>query len=155
LGLVRVAAAAKNDALTQGVAFNATIISMRTDSPGSCASEDGCSFFEGDMAQGIDAARVAGARVINMSLGGSAPNSGLLAAMGRAVDAGIILVISAGNSGEDPEGVNADPLALIPAQKFPNHVIIAGSVGVSDGAGGTNLDVISTFSNRAGAGAQN
>ena len=46
--------------------------------------------------------RLAGAKVINLSLGGSAPGSQLMSAMQRAVNAGIILVISAGNDGDDP-----------------------------------------------------
>ena len=146
------AAAARNDAQNVGVAFDATILSFRADDPGSCDAEDGCNFFDSAIAQGIDAARLAGARVINMSLGGSQPNSQLLSAMQRAVSAGIVLVISAGNDGEDPvKGVNADPFALIPAQNFPGRVIIAGSVGVASGTG-TDLNQLSTFSNRAGDG---
>jgi hypothetical protein len=147
------AAAARNDSQNVGVAFDATILAFRADSPGSCTGEDGCDFFDSALAQGIDAARLAGARVINLSLGGSAPSGQLLSAMQRAVDAGIILVISAGNDGGDPAlGNNADPFALIPAQQFPGQVIIAGSVGVATATGGTNLDQISTFSNRAGDG---
>lgn len=147
------AAGARNDAQNVGVAFDATILSFRADDPGSCASSDGCDFFDSAIAQGIDAARVAGAKVINLSLGGSRPSSGLMSAMQRAVNAGIILVISAGNDGTDPEkGANADPFALIPAQNLPGGVIIAGSVGVSDGVGGTNLNMLSDFSNRAGQG---
>jgi hypothetical protein len=146
------AAAARNDAQNVGVAFDATILSFRADSLGSCAGSDGCDFFDSAIAQGVDAARLAGARVINMSLGGSAPTSQLLAAMQRAVDAGIILVISAGNDGDDPlAGSSADPFALVPAQQFPGQVIIAGSVGVASGSG-TDLDQLSTFSNRAGQG---
>src|SRR6185369_13906522 len=105
------------------------------------------------IAAGIDAARLAGAKVINLSLGGSSPGTTLLAAMQRAVNAGIIIVISAGNDGDKPEGVNPDPFALSPAQNFPGMVIIAGSVGV-DGGGTVDVSQISTFSNRAGAGAQ-
>ena len=44
--------------------------------PGSCATtgtDGGCKFFDGAIAAGIDAARNAGAKVINMSLGGSDP----------------------------------------------------------------------------------
>jgi hypothetical protein len=77
------------------------------------------------------------------------PGSTLLAAMQRAVNAGIVLVISAGNDGE----ANPDPFALTPAQHFPGMVIIAGSIGADNGSGGTDLDQISTFSNRAGSGA--
>jgi hypothetical protein len=146
------AAAARNDAQNVGVAFDATILTLRADDPGTCGGTDGCEFYDGAIAQGVDAARLAGARVINMSLGGSAPGSQLLSAMQRAVDSGIILVISAGNDGEDLlKGNSADPFALIPAQHFPGQVIIAGSVGVASGSG-TSLDQISTFSNRAGQG---
>jgi hypothetical protein len=74
--------------------------------------------------------------------------------MQRAVNAGIVLVIAAGNDGTDPtKGANSDPFALIPAQDFPGSVIIAGSVGVNNGAGGVDTSTISTFSNRAGNGA--
>ncbi|MDV3256460.1 MAG: S8 family serine peptidase [Sphingomonas sp.] len=146
------AAAARNDAQNVGVAFDATILSFRADSPGSCETEDGCEFFDSAIAAGIDSARLAGAKVINLSLGGSSPGNTLMSAMQRAVNAGIILVISAGNEGEDPvKGRNADPFALIPASNFPGQVIIAGSVGVASGTG-TDLDQLSTFSNQAGDG---
>ena len=155
-----VAAGAKNDLGIHGVAFNSTIVALRADTPGSCAMPEtdtggGCEFNDGAIGSGIDAARVAGAKVVNLSLGGSAPNSSLLAAMGRAVSAGMVLVISAGNEGDTPEGVNPDLFALVPARQFAGSVIIAGSVGVNDGAGGTALDQLSTFSNKAGTGASN
>jgi hypothetical protein len=144
-----VAAAARNGSNTMGVAFDATIISERADSPGSCSGTDGCQFFDSAIAAGIDAARIAGAKVINMSLGGDPPNNAVLQAMGRAVNAGIVLVISAGNDGEDPtKASNPDPFALGPAQTFPGSVIIAGSVG-----GSPDINTISAFSNRAGSGA--
>src|SRR5207253_11492596 len=73
-----VAAAARNDIGTMGVAFDATIVSERADQPGSCSGTDGCQFFDGAIAAGIDAARLAGAKVINMSLGGSPPGNQLL-----------------------------------------------------------------------------
>jgi hypothetical protein len=149
-----VAAAARNGSNSMGVAFDATIVSQRADSPGSCSQKDGCQFFDGAIGAGIDAARLAGAKVINLSLGGSAPGPTLLSAVQRAVNSGIVVVISAGNDGTDPvKGANADPFALIPAQNFPGSVIIAGSVGVDNGAGGTDSSQISDFSNRAGNGA--
>ena len=148
-----VAAAARDGSNTMGVAFDATIVSERADKPGTCATTDGCSFYDPAIAAGITAARLAGAKVINLSLGGSTPSSQLLSAMRDAVNAGIVLVISAGNDGEDPtKGVNPDPFALAPAQNFPGMVIIAGSVGV-DGGPGVDVSQISTFSNRAGNGA--
>ena len=142
------AAAARNDAQNVGVAFDATILSFRADEPGSCASSDGCDFYDNAIAQGVDAARLAGAKVINLSLGGSSPSGTLMSAMSRAVNAGIILVISAGNDGEDPtKGTSADPFALVPAQNFPGQVIIAGALG-------SNLTTLASFSNRAGTGQQ-
>jgi hypothetical protein len=152
-----VAAAARNGSSTFGVAFDASIVSLRADRPGSCAdtSEDGgCEFFDSAIASGIDAARSAGARVINMSLGGSTPGATLLTAMRHAVESGIVLVISAGNDGAEAKGNNPDPFALIPAQQFGANVIIAGSVGVASGAG-TDINQLSTFSNKAGTGALN
>jgi hypothetical protein len=147
-----VAAAARNNSGSMGVAFDATIVSERADSPGSCATtgtDGGCKFFDDAIAAGIDAARLAGARVINMSLGGDPPGNLLLAAMQRATNAGIVLVISAGNDGADAtKGVNPDPFALVPAQNLSGSVIIAGSVG-----GSPDVNTISDFSNRAGAGA--
>jgi subtilisin family serine protease len=140
-----VAAAARNNSNTMGVAFDATIVSERADDPGSCAAKDGCSFYDPAIAAGIDAARQAGARVINLSLGGSTPGATLLAAMQRAVNAGVVLVIAAGNDST----ANPDPFAMTPAQQFPGSVIIAGSVGVS----GSNT-TISSFSDKAGTGAQ-
>jgi hypothetical protein len=139
-----VAAAARDNKNTMGVAFDATIVSERADDPGSCSSKDGCNFYDTGIAAGIDAARVAGAKVINLSLGGSTPGSYLLAAMQRAVNAGIVIVIAAGNdSTPDP-----DPFALTPAQKFPGSVIIAGSLGTD-----SSDTAISDFSDQAGTGA--
>jgi hypothetical protein len=148
-----VAAGARNGLSTMGVAFNATIVNLRADDPGSCAGKDGCQFYDDAIAAGIDAARKAGVRVINMSLGGSEPGATLLAAMQRAVSAGIVLVISAGNDGETAKGNNPDPFALTPATQFPGMVIIAGSVGVSSTNSLIDVSQISTFSNKAGSGA--
>ncbi|HEU4705090.1 MAG TPA: S8 family serine peptidase, partial [Sphingomicrobium sp.] len=52
-----------------------------------------------------------------------------------------------------PEGSNPDPFALYPAQNLGPSVIIAGSVGVPDGNGGTDINQLSVFSNKAGSGA--
>ena len=87
------AAAARNDAQVVGVAFNATILSFRSDNPGSCDNSDGCEFYDTAIAEGVDAARVAGAKVINLSLGGSAPGSQLMSAMQRAINAGRLSII--------------------------------------------------------------
>ena len=140
----------RNGAGTHGVAFDGQLLIYRADSPGSCATEDpddedsGCSFNDNAIATGINSARTSGARAINISLGGGAPNNAVDNAMRDATAAGIIIVQSAGNEGDKPEGANPDPFtvnALNPAISH-NLIIIAGSV---DGN-----DQISTFSNRAG-----
>ncbi|TPG15749.1 peptidase S8 [Sphingomonas oligophenolica] len=140
------AAGRRNDAGTHGVAFDATLVVLRADTPGSCAAasagsnDSGCSFDTDAIARGVDAARTAGARVINLSLGGSAMPPALAAAIGRATAAGIIVVIAAGNDGS----ANVDPFAGVATNDAVarNLVIVAGSIGSGD--------VISSFSDRAG-----
>jgi hypothetical protein len=155
-----VLAANRNGSGMHGLAFDSTILALKADTAGSCGSTegDGCSFNDASIARGVDVAVASGARVINISLGGSAPGSLLLNSISRAVSAGIVLVISAGNDGKDPEkGANANPFAATPASRFPGHVIIAGSIGTFDSATQTVVatDQISDFSNRAGASANN
>ncbi len=143
------AAGRRNGAGTHGVAFEATVVALRADRPGSCATaiEDneatGCKFGSDAIARGVDAARAAGAKVINMSLGGTTMPATLQNAIARATAAGIVIVISAGNDGaENPDAFTqvANNAAIARGQ-----VIIAGSVGSGD--------AISSFSDRAGTGA--
>jgi subtilisin family serine protease len=138
-----VAAAGRNGSDILGVAFNATVIALRTDDIGSCASSNGCAHDDSVLAQGVDLARQSGARVINMSLGGSPASRALVAAIGRATAAGVIIVISAGNDAT----ANPDPLAQVANTAQANGlVIIAGSHGTQN-----DTYAISDFSNRAGS----
>jgi len=151
------AAAAKDGVYIHGLAPDATVVVMRADTAGTCTADPDkeCSFGDPAIATGVRVATDAGAKVINLSLGGSAPNATLLGAFSYAVGKGVVLVISAGNDGDKPEGVNADPFAAIPAAQFAGSVIVAGSVGTfnSDALTTTGLDTISPFSNRAGSSA--
>ena len=144
----------KNDAGTFGIAFNANLLVLRADRPGSCATtapgddESGCRFGETAIAAGLDRAISAGARVVNISLGGEdAPGATLRAAVARATAAGIIVVLSAGNEGDttangnDPN--NPEPFAQGLRDAGGGLVIIVGSVNEN----GVN----SGFSNRAGS----
>lgn len=141
------AAGRRNGVNTHGVAFEATVIALRADRAGSCASaggddNDGCKFDTTTIAAGVDAARVAGAKVINMSLGGSAMPQNLQNAISRATQAGIVVVIAAGNDGSD----DPDPFTSVAGTAAAhNAVIIAGSVGSGD--------ALSSFSDKAGSGA--
>lgn len=137
------AAGRRNGVGTHGAAPQATVLALRTDEPGSCAGEDGCQHPDFAIANAIDHAVANGARVINISLGGSPMGGQLTAAVSRATAAGLVLVISAGNDSE----VNPDQFAMVATTTAARgQVIIAGSVGTGD--------VISDFSNRAGTGQQ-
>jgi subtilisin family serine protease len=144
---------AKNDAGTMGIAFNANLLVLRADRPGSCATEDpandesGCQFPESAIAAGLDRAVTAGARVVNISLGGGdPPGATLRGAVQRATAAGIIVIMSAGNEGDntangnDPN--NPEPFAQGMRDAGGGLVIITGSVNENG--------VTSDFSNRAG-----
>jgi len=144
--------AAKNDGGIHGAAFDSTLLALRTDDPGSCGDSDGCQHNDNTLARAIDIATANGARVINMSLGGSAANFTLRSAVARATRAGVIIVIAAGNKKDsDPvASPNPDPLAQVAIDQTASNglVVIAGSVGTV-----ASPNEISTFSNRAGIGA--
>ncbi len=144
---------AKNDAGTMGIAYNANLLVLRADRPGSCATEDpandesGCQFPESAIAAGLDRAISAGARVVNISLGGDdPPGATLRGAVQRATAAGIIVVLSAGNEGDTTAGGNdpdnPEPFAQGMRDAGGGLVIIVGPVDENG--------VRSDFSNRAG-----
>ncbi|MCW3797828.1 S8 family serine peptidase [Sphingomonas sp. BN140010] len=151
------AAAAKDGVYIHGVAPDATVVMMRADTAGTCTADPDkeCSFGDPAIATGVRVATDAGAKVINLSLGGDPPGAALLGAFSYAVGKGVVLVISAGNDGAKPEGANADPFAAVPAAQFAGSVIVAGSVGTFNGdlRTTTSTDTISPFSNRAGTSA--
>jgi len=142
---------ARNDAGTQGVAFDATLLVLRTDTPGSCSTNStgtiggGCSHNDNTIAVALDVAVNARARVVNVSLGGAPPNNLLRAAIDRATAAGLILVISGGNEGVTNPTMAANPDMLSQVANDPisrGLVIIAGA---TDATG-----AIADFSNKAG-----
>ena len=148
-----VAAAARNGTGVMGIAFNAPLLVLRADTPGSCSdsgnntNEASCSFSDSSIARGIDAAVTAGARVINISLGGpSAATAAVRDAVARASAAGVVIVIAAGNGGTgnragvDPNQPNISAASVRAAGG--NNVIIVGSVD--------EANQISAFSQRAG-----
>ncbi|MEM1019508.1 MAG: S8 family peptidase [Pseudomonadota bacterium] len=134
-----VAAGAKDDARTHGVAFDAQILALRTDSGQSCLSDDGCSHFDSDIAEALDIARTTGAKVANVSLGGGGASFALRQAIDRATDDGMIIIISSGNDGE----ANPDAFALAALDdRADGQVLIAGYTN--------DQNVIDPNSNRAG-----
>lgn len=148
-----VAAAARNNQGVMGIAFDANILVLRADTPGSCTSASGgdtdantCRYSNTAIASGLDRAVEAGARVVNISLGGNSPNPELRAAVARATAAGIVVIVSAGNEGSSRDAAIDPDNPTLFASGLSNAgnglVIIAGSVN--------NSGTISEFSNRAG-----
>ncbi len=135
--------AARNDSGPLGIAFETTLLIARSDTPGTCATSDGCKHADSAIARGVDLATTNRARVINLSLGGSPADATLSAAIGRATAAGIVVVIAAGNDAS----VDPDPLAQLANVDSAARglVIIAGASNLAGD--------IATFSNRAGNGA--
>jgi subtilisin family serine protease len=132
---------------THGMAFDSTLIALRADRPGTCtgastggAEEGGCRFDTSTLARGVTAAVTAGAKVVNLSLGGTSSTADLRAAIQRATAAGLVVVMAAGNDGL------AEPDALAAVAGDPSlrgQVIVAGSV--------TSADAMAANSNRAGS----
>lgn len=139
--IAAVAAAARNDSALEGIAPESTLAVMRADN-GNCT--DGCHFADAAIAAGIDASIAAGARVINLSLGGSTASQQLREAFRRATAANVVLVMSAGNDALDTIGPL--PGAAL-AAAGTGAIIVVGSVD-QNGA-------ISDFSNRAGSASGN
>lgn len=143
--VAQIAAGGKNNDTsgTHGVAFNASLLIARTDTPESCATATGCDHADPAIARGIDLAVANNAKVINISLGGSPANAQLRASIDRATAAGVIIVFSAGNDSD----ANPDPFAQIASEAAVARglIIIAGAVDSSH--------QLASFSNLAGNGA--
>ncbi len=144
-----VAAGALDNEGAVGIAYGASLLVYRADENGTCTgatSLDGCQFSDNAIARGIEEALRANATVINLSLGGGAPSQRVLDAIQQATQAGIVVVVAAGNDGDstdpgiDPD--NPDPFAISALSQGNGAVIIVGSVDQNGDA--------SSFSNRAG-----
>jgi subtilisin family serine protease len=147
----------------QGIAYEASVLDIRADSPGSCARtgvDEGCAFADSNLVQAIDYAIAQGVSIINMSLGGAIDaDPSLENAVRRAAAAGILVVISAGNeaepAGTDGMGNPVDAVGQTPSEPAYiagesaslGRVVAVGSIDTSR--------IISDFSNRAGSAAQN
>lgn len=98
-------AAANNGVGFAGVAYNAPlqIYKVFPDPPsGGCApgsSNSACEAASSDIALAINHAVAHGAKVINLSLGATTPDSGEQSAVEAAISAGVVVVAAAGNDG--------------------------------------------------------
>ena len=116
----QIAAAVNNGLAGAGIAPRVTILPVRV------IGLNNFALFS-DLAEGIDFAVAQGAKVINMSLGGTGDSSLLRAAVERAHRAGVVIVASAGNTADQP---NRPPDVLFPA-RYP-EVIAVGATGFND-----------------------
>ncbi len=124
--LAGVIAAERNGDSAHGVAFNARLLVVNATDPANCTDDD-CTLYQNDIADGIDYARQNGARVINLSLGtdDAGLDAYLTSSIRRAVAGGLVIVISSGNEGQ-PE---PDSLAQLATEDWANgQIIIAGAI---------------------------
>jgi len=134
--------AAKDDVGMHGIAFDSTLLLLRTDLPNTCNPL--CAASVPDIPKAIDIAVQNGAQVINLSMTFAAPlPPGFAQAIDRATAAGSIVVIAAGNQGQ-AQAFESSLLALRPEAR--GMVIVAGAINNA----GTDL---ASFSNRAGGSA--
>lgn len=154
-GVAGVLAANRDGAVMHGIAFDSRIMAIRADTPGSCEVDDGegCTFSDLNTARAIDHAVANGANVINLSLGRDAELGDgatlTFAAMRRAADAGVLMVVSSGNQDEEedvPDPSPGFPASFASDPDADGFVVAVGSVDFNG--------VISNFSNRA-QGAEN
>lgn len=120
-----VALAARDGRGMHGLAFEATLLSYNVSQPDACTPIL-CRIDSTSVPRAIDAAVLAGARVINMSFGAEGADPELFEAVRRAAAAGVVMVVSAGN---EPNGVEPRPLARAIAEAGAGLVIIAGGHG--------------------------
>ena len=137
-----VIAANRDGSYMQGVAFEASIVSLNVYDPAGCKPGNDC-FLDSAIDEAIDLAWQSGAKIINMSFG---DEEGMTAdvwpAIQRAVDAGVIIVMSAGNSGT----ANPNSFAV-------QNIVNNGSSGLFIIAGAMDANRnIASFSDRAGTG---
>jgi len=133
-----IAAGARNRSGTMGVAYAATILSYNAES---CMPE--CFMLIDNIAPAVDDAVARGARVINLSVVGDFSREPLFSALTRATQAGVIVVIAAGNDG----GANPNGFALQNAQAVDSKLIVI--VGAHD-----DDEQPTGATSRAGTGAQ-
>jgi subtilisin family serine protease len=123
---------------TVGLAYNATLLEIRADMDGGYKGE--CAFWPRDVARALDYAVKHKARIVTLPLQARRPlGSAFEAAMTRAVQAGVVVVIAAGNEAAIEPSWPAR-YALDP--RFASAVVVAGAA--------TFTGEFAPWSNRAG-----
>jgi len=145
--------AKKDNIGIHGVAYEAKVLAIRADRPGTCqetGEDEGCRFSDSSLINAINYAVANGAKIINMSLGAEGNISNALRnAIVTATNQGVLFTISAGNDGAAPTSTEAakgtvpgEP-AIVAGDPALNGRVVA--VGAIDSNG-----QMATFSNRAG-----
>jgi hypothetical protein len=157
----------KNNTGVHGIAFDAKVLAIRADRPGSCqetGTDKGCSFRDADVVRAIDYAVAHGAKVINLSLGGDVDTDQTLEnAVRRAAQAGVLVVIAAGNEGKAATGTAAaegtsptEPAYIAGETASLGRVVAVGAYDSNQFVSGSttvanpNFRKMADFSNRAG-----
>lgn len=132
---------------TIGTAYQSTIVSIRADVSDCTDPEDTVCFKSADLVRAIDYAIANKVPIVNMSLGGSGPlGSAFEAALQRAVNAGIVFTIAAGNAGDEPTGGDPEwPGRYATDPRFAGSIIVVGAHN--------SANQLAAFSNRAGVSA--
>ncbi|HEY8574184.1 S8 family peptidase [Phenylobacterium sp.] len=122
-----------------GVAYNATVLSIRADVDGGLDGQ--CAFRPADLAKGLDYAREQRAQVVVLPLQGRKPlGDRFETALKRLVDSGAAVVIAAGNrEGAEPTW----PARYAADARYSGSIVVAGATGY--------YGEITRWSNRAGA----
>mgnify|MGYP001032565545 CR=1 FL=1 len=130
--------ARRNGTATHGVAYEARLLAVRADTPGTCPGS--CLFGQGDLAAATDYAVANGARVLNFSLGDAAGLAdSFRSSLSDAAEADRVLVFAAGNGGAASP---RQPARFATTGSARGTGIIVGAVDEDE--------VIADFSNRAG-----
>lgn len=121
---------------SSGVCWRASLMAVRVlDGSGTGTTAD--------IVKGLDFARLHGARVVNMSLGTSEDDASMKASISALQDAGVVMVVAAGNEGSD---VDKDGSVYPCSYTFANMICVAAldsSMNLADfsNVGKTSVDV--------------
>jgi subtilisin family serine protease len=125
---------------TLGVAYGASLLSIRIDADGSCMQE--CFAHSTDLARGIDYALANGAKIIAVPMVSTRRLKGVEPALERAAAAGALIVAAAGNDGATEPSW---PAQYAKDSRFQDAILV---VGASTMAGQA-----ASWTNRAGSAA--
>ncbi len=129
---------------TIGTAYESSIVSIRADVSTCTDPDDNVCFQSSDLVRAIDYAIANNLPIVNMSLGGGGPlGAAFEAALLRAVNAGIVFTIAAGNAGEEATGGDPEwPGRYATDPRFAGSIIVVGAHDATN--------TLAAFSNRAG-----